>query len=106
MATISLAVAEFEPKAWLVAVTVTMSLMVVPLAVPATTCRTKVTVPVEPAGAAGAVQLIAPVPPTAGVEHVVPGGGEIETNVVCSGVVSLNDGFVAVPAPEFVAVWV
>jgi hypothetical protein len=89
-----------------VAFAVAVSVITVPAAVPAFTCTTKTTVPLDPAGAAGAVQLIAPVPPTAGVVHVVPGGAEMDTKVVLVGVVSVSVGFVALAAPTFVAVCV
>lgn len=52
--------------------------MIVPLAVPAATCTTRTTVPLDPAGALAAVQLIAPVPPTGGVVQVVPVGAKID----------------------------
>jgi hypothetical protein len=80
--------------------------MIVPLAVPALTCTTNVTVPLEPAGADAALQLTAPVPPTAGVMHVVPGGAEMDTNVVLAGMFSLNVGVLAAALPTLVAVCV
>ena len=83
-----------------------MSVMMVPLAVPALTCNTRVTVPLDPAGALGAVQVMVPVAPTAGVVQVVPGGAEIDWNVVLAGVVSVRVGLVAVALPVFVAVCV
>ena len=80
--------------------------MIVPFAVPAFTCNTRVTVPLDPAGADAAEQVIDPVPPTGGVVHVVPGGAEIDWNVVFAGVVSVNVGLFAVPEPVFVTVCV
>jgi hypothetical protein len=80
--------------------------MIVPLAVPALTCTTKVTVPLEPAGAEAALQFMAPVPPTPGVVHVVPGGAEMEKNVVLAGVFSLNVGVLAAALPTLVSVCV
>jgi len=81
--------------------------MTVPLVVPAATCTTNCTVKLEPAGAAGAVQVIEPDAPTARGVHVVPGGGtEIDTNVVPGGVVSVIVGFVAVAVPTLLAVCV
>jgi hypothetical protein len=85
---------------------VAVSVITVPAAVPAVTCTTRTTVPLDPAGAVAAVQLIAPVPPTAGVVHVVPGGAEMDTKVVFAGVVSVSVGFVALAAPTLVAVCV
>jgi len=86
---------------------VAVSVITVPLAVLAVTCTTNCTVPLEPAGAAAAVQVVEPVAPAtrAGV-HVVPVGTEIDTNVVLGGVVSIKLGFVAVALPTFVAVCV
>ena len=88
------------------AFTVTVSLMTVPLAVPATTCTTSVTVPLVPAAAEALVHEIAPAVPTGGVVHVVPGGAEIDSNTVLGGVFSVSDGLVAVPPPTFVEVCV
>jgi len=105
-ATMSDAVAELAPNAWFVAFTVTVSLITVPLAVPATTCTTSVTVPLVPAGAEAPVHEIAPAEPTGGVVHVVPGGAEIDSNTVFGGVFSVSDGLLAVPPPTFVAVCV
>ena len=80
--------------------------MTVPLAVPDVTCTMRTTVPLEPAGADGALQLIAPVPPTGGVVHVVPGGAEIDTKVVLAGVFSVRVGVFAAALPTLVAVCV
>jgi hypothetical protein len=90
----------------LVALTVTVFEITVPAAVPAVTCTTRTIVPLEPAGAAGAEQLIAPVPPTGGVLQVVPGGEESDTKVVFGGVISLSVGFTAVAGPTLVEVCV
>src|SRR5271166_5124050 len=105
-ATTSVAVAELAPKAWFVALTVAVSVIMVPLAVPAFTWTTSVTVPLDPAGADTALQFMAPIPPTAGVVQVVPGGAEIEKNVVLTGVFSLNVALLAATLPTFVAVCV
>ncbi len=104
--TTTVAVAELGPNAWLVEVAVTVSLILVPFAVPAFTFNTRVTVPLDPAGADAAVHVIVPVPPTGGVIHDVPGGAEIDWNVVFVGVVSVIDGLLAVPDPVFVTVCV
>ena len=106
VATTSVAVAELGPKAWFVALTVTVSLITVPLAVPPFTCTTTCTVPLDPAGADAAVQFIAPGWPTGGVVQVVPGGEVIEKNVVFGGVFSLKVGLVAAALPTLVAVCV
>jgi hypothetical protein len=52
------------------------------------------------------VQLIAPVPPTGGVVHLVPGGEDRDTKVVFSGVLSLSVGFVAAALPTLVDICV
>ena len=83
-----------------------MSVMIVPLGVPAVTFTTSVIVPLEPAGALGAVHVTVPVPPTGGVVQVVPGGADIDWKVVFAGMVSVRDGLVAVPLPVFVTVCV
>src|SRR5580692_7251256 len=102
-ATTSVATAEFDPNAWFVELTVTVSEIVVPAAVPAVTFTTNSTVPLVPAGAAGPLQVTLPVAPTASDVHVVPGGGVMETNVVFGGVVSTRVGLLAVPVPTLVA---
>lgn len=106
VATTSVAVAELAPRPWFVALTVTVSEITVPLAVPAATFTTSTTVPLEPAGADAAVQVIVPVPFTGGVVHVVPGGAVIDWNVVLAGVFSVSVGLVAATVPTLVAVCV
>ena len=83
-----------------------MSVIVVPAAVPAITWTTKITVPLDPAGAVGAVQVVVlpAAAPTAKVGvQVVPPGTVIDTNVVFAGTVSTRDGLLAVPVPTLVA---
>lgn len=80
--------------------------MTVPTGVAAATRTTTVTVPLEPAGAAGALQFMVPPLPTGGVVQVVPVGYEIDWNVVFAGMLSLKVALVAVPLPTFVAVCV
>lgn len=97
VATTSVAVAAFAPNDWLVAFTVTVSEITVPLAVPAVTLYVTVKVPETPA-------------PTLGSEHGVAGnpvqvhpvGGAMETNVVFAGVASVNEPPVAAVEPVFV----
>lgn len=72
-----------------VSLTVALLVMVVPPAVPALTATTMVKFPVVEFAARFpvAVQVMVPVPPTAGtVPHVQPAGGVAETKVVLAGV--------------------
>ena len=85
--------------------TVTVSLIAVPAAVPAFTFRTTVKVP-EPAAKLGSVQLMFPVPLTAGAVHDHPGAAEIDWKVVFAGVVSVKLAVVAVLGPLFVTICV
>src|SRR5271165_2192796 len=103
VATTSVAAAELDPNAWLVALAVAISVMMVPLAVPAATCNTSCTLTLDPAATLAVVQVIVPVPPTGGVVQVVPGGAEIDWNVVLAGVVSVRVAFVAALLPVFVS---
>ena len=96
-ATTSVAVAEFGPNAWFPALTVTVSVMTVPLAVPTFTLKTTVNVPVVLAATLGLEQGIAGNP-----AQVQPAGGATEKNVVLAGVASLNDAPVAAIDPVFV----
>lgn len=59
-------------------VTVAVLVMIVLSAVPGSTFTTSVKLAVERTGSRFVVQVIAPVPPTAGVEHVHPGGAVID----------------------------
>ena len=54
----------------------------------------------------GFVQVMVPVPPTAGVLQVHPAGAEIDANVVLVGVASVNVAPVAAAGPLFVTVCV
>ena len=77
-----------------VSLTVAVFVMVVPFATPAFTSTTIVKFPLVElaASAALAVQVIAPVPPTAGtVPQVQPAGGVAEINVVLAGVFCVSD---------------
>jgi hypothetical protein len=96
-ATTSVAVAELAPNAWFPALTVTVSVMTVPLAVPALTVYNTVKVPVEPTATPGFEQGIAGNP-----VQVQPAGGVTERNVVLAGVASLNEAPVAAIDPVFV----
>src|SRR5271165_1181930 len=81
--------------------TLAVSLIAVPAAVPAFTFSTTVNVP-EPAARLGFVQVIVPVPFTAGVMHDHPAGAEIDWNVVFAGVLSVRLAVVAVLGPLLV----
>lgn len=96
-ATTSVAVAEFDPKDWFVAFTVTVSVITVPAAVPAFTLLTTVNVPDAPAATVVAVHGLAGNP-----VQVQPAGGVIETNVVFAGVASVNVPFVIAEDPVLV----
>jgi hypothetical protein len=92
-----------------VALPVTVSVMFVPDGVPDPTCNTSVKLAVAfTAMAALSLQVIVPVPPTAGtVPHVqFPPGPVIDTNVVFGGVTSVKVAPVAVAGPRFFSVCV
>jgi hypothetical protein len=75
--------------------TESVSLMVVPLGVPAPTWTTNVKVESTFMSFDGRVQVIFPPDPTAGVMHVQAAGEARETNVVLVGMASLNTTFKA-----------
>ena len=89
------------PKAWFPALTVTVSVMTVPLGVTALTVYITVNVPVEPAATLGFEQGVAGNP-----IQLQPAGGVTVTNVVLAGVASLNEAPVAAIDPVFVTTWV
>src|SRR5258706_1345193 len=80
------------------ALTVTVSLMRVPTGVLLFTFTVTTKVALTPLFKAAIVQVIAPVPPTAGVMHAQPTGVGRETNVVFAGVVRLRVTFAAFAA--------
>ena len=96
-ATISVAVAELAPNAWFPALTVTVSVMTVPLGVIALTVYVTVNVPVAPAATLGFEQGVAGNP-----AQLQPAGGVTVTNVVLPGVGSLNEAPVAAIVPVLV----
>jgi len=95
-ATTSVAVAELPPNAWFPALTVTVSVMTVPLGT-GLTVYNNVKVPVEPAATLGFEQGVAGNP-----VQVQPAGGVTLTNVVLAGVAWLNEAPVAAMDPVFV----
>src|ERR1700730_8986907 len=78
----------------------------VPTAVPALTFTASVNVPVAALATSGLVQLMLPVPLTAGVEQAQPAGNARDWNVVFAGTASLNTAFTASRGPLFVTVCV
>jgi len=93
--------AEFAPKDWFVALTVALSLISVPLAVPAFTLYTTEKVPLDPPATFAFEQGTAGNP-----TQLHPAGGVIDTNVVFAGVFSVNEAPVAAVVPVFVTTWV
>jgi hypothetical protein len=69
--------------------TVGVAVMVVPAVVPGSTFNVNGMLTLAPEASVDPLQLIAPVPPTAGVMQVHPAGGVIPWNVVFGGVVKL-----------------
>jgi len=97
VATTSVAVAVLSPaKESLVALTVTVSVITVPLAVPAFTLYTRVKVPLAPAATLGLMHC------GGKPAQLQPAGGVMETNVVFAGVASVNVAAEAGIAPVFV----
>ena len=88
-----------------VAVTLAVSEMIVPDAVPAVTFRTGENVAVPPDASALMVQVIVPVAPTAGVEQLQPDGVGIETKVVLAGSASVKVTVEAEAGPLFLTIW-
>ncbi len=103
VATTSAAVAELFPEleSLVVDVTVAVSLIAVPAAVPAVTCRTSVKLD-DPGAKVELLHVIVPVPPTTGVVHDHPAGVEIDRNVVFGGVFSVIAADAALLGPPFV----
>ena len=74
----------------MVELTLAVSEITVPDAVPAATCRTGLKVAVAPAASKAIVQVMVPALPTLGVEQDQPAGVVIDTNVVLAGSVSVK----------------
>jgi hypothetical protein len=104
--TVALAVLVARLGTMFVAVAVAVSVMFVPEGVPEFTCSTRVKVPeLFTARVPVAVQLIVPVPPTAGfVPQVHPAGGLTDWNVVLGGVTCVKLAPLATAGPLFVTV--
>jgi hypothetical protein len=103
----ALAVFELMLGTMLPAVAVSVSVIFVPEGVPALTCNTrlKLAVLAEPVASVAIVQVIAPVPPTAGVAHDHPAGAEIDWKFVFGGVVCVKLTVVAAAGPLLVMLW-
>ena len=91
----------------LVAVLVAVSLIVVPEAVLAFTCRTKLKLAgAFKARALASVQVMVPVPPTAGLVQVHPAGGVMDWKLVFGGVLCVKVAPVAWEGPRLVTLCV
>jgi hypothetical protein len=106
--TVALAVLVVRLGTMLVAVAVAVSVIFVPEGVPAFTWRTRVNVPVLfTARVLVALQVIVPVPPTAGVvPQVHPAGGVIDRKFVLAGVTWVKEAPLAMAGPLLVTVCV
>src|SRR3954463_3553235 len=98
------------PGTRLLALAVAVSVILVPEGVPEITCKTTVNETVFTAPTPSelpSLQVIVPVPPTAGkVGHDQPAGTEIDWNVILGGVFCVKVGLLAVAGPLLVMVWV
>lgn len=83
-----------------------VSVMTVPVAVPAFTFVISVNEAVEPAARVAMLQVTVPVAPTAGVEQLHDPGLARETKVVLVGIASVKMTVMAVAGPLFVKDWV
>src|SRR4051794_29432879 len=104
--TVVVCVAELLPLLESVALELTEAVfeMIVPSAVAALTLTTRVKID-DPTAKLGFVQLIEPVPPTAGtVPQVQPAGGVIDLKVVLVGTVSARTALLAGSGPPLVTV--
>ena len=104
LATTAVAVALFEVKlgTMLPADPVTDSAMFVPEGVPAFTCNTNVKLAVAfNARLLPSVQVMEPVPPTAGVMQLQPAGAVMDWKFVLAGVDCVNVTVVAAAGPRF-----
>jgi hypothetical protein len=81
---------------------ISVSVMTVPVAVPAFTFVIRVNAAAEPAARLAMLQLTVPVAPTAGVEQLHAAGLASETKVVLVGIASVNVTVVATAGPLFV----
>jgi hypothetical protein len=103
-----LTVAELFPAtvSRVVVVTVAVSEMIVPAAVPGFTLTTNWKFAVVAGGSVATVHIMFPVAPTAGRTHAHPAGGTAEKNVVFAGTAWRKLTVAALLGPRFVTVWV
>ncbi len=80
-----------------------VSVMTVPVAVPAFTFVTRVKEPLEPTARVAMLHVTVPVPPTGGVVQLHAPGLARDTNVVLVGIASVNLTVVAADGPLFVS---
>lgn len=79
-----------------------VSVMTVPVAVPAFTLVTRVNEPLEPTARVAMLHVMVPVPPTGGVVQLQEPGLARDTNVVLVGTASVKLTVVAADGPLFV----
>ena len=89
-----------------VVVTVAASEMIVPLGVPGFTLTTTWKLAVVAGGKVAIVQVMFPVPPTAGKMQAQPTGVTAEKNVAFAGTAWVKLTVAALPGPLLVTVWV
>ena len=105
--TTAVAVLLVRPGTRLVAVAVALSAILVPEAVPALTCSTRVRFAIAfTARLLPSLQVMVPAAPTAGVVQVQPPGTVMDWKFVFGGVVWVNVTDVAAAGPLFVTLWV
>ena len=86
--------------------TVTVSVITVPFAVPAVTFVIRLKVAAVLPAIFKSLQTTLPVPPTGGVVQLQLAGAAMETNVVFAGIASTNDALSAALGPLLVTIWV
>ena len=102
-ATVVVVVAELLPATGSVTAFVTLAVLVivVPAAVPAFTRTRRISTELRPEASDASVQVMPPVPPTAGVVHDQGCALPIERKVVFAGTVSVSVTLSAVAGPAF-----
>ena len=82
--------------------TLAVAVMIVPAAVAAFTWTTMSKSATAPLGTERLVQVMVPVPPTGGVEHVQPAGGVMARKFVFAGMAKVRDAPAAALGPSLV----